>query len=112
MNLVAKEFVASRTDGDGVLVLSEFAGAVVGAARGAPGEPVRHRGHGGQSSTARSRWSPRSAGLGSRRCGPGWQTFDVHRWVASFLEQLERESPAADGAAGAPPAARPRCATS
>jgi len=28
MNLVAKEFVASRTDGDGVLVLSEFAGAV------------------------------------------------------------------------------------
>jgi trehalose 6-phosphate synthase/phosphatase len=27
MNLVAKEFVACRTDGDGVLVLSEFAGA-------------------------------------------------------------------------------------
>jgi trehalose 6-phosphate synthase len=27
MNLVAKEFVASRTDGEGVLVLSDFAGA-------------------------------------------------------------------------------------
>ena len=27
MNLVAKEFIASRADGDGVLVLSEFAGA-------------------------------------------------------------------------------------
>ena len=27
MNLVAKEFVASRPDGDGVLILSEFAGA-------------------------------------------------------------------------------------
>src|SRR6185295_3817340 len=27
MNLVAKEYVASRTDGDGVLVLSELAGA-------------------------------------------------------------------------------------
>ncbi len=27
MNLVAKEFAAARTDGDGVLVLSEFAGA-------------------------------------------------------------------------------------
>jgi trehalose 6-phosphate synthase len=27
MNLVAKEFVASRTDGDGVLILSRFAGA-------------------------------------------------------------------------------------
>lgn len=29
MNLVAKEFVSSRVDGDGVLVLSEFAGAAV-----------------------------------------------------------------------------------
>lgn len=29
MNLVAKEFIASRVDGDGVLVLSEFAGAAV-----------------------------------------------------------------------------------
>ena len=29
MNLVCKEFVASRVDGDGVLVLSEFAGAAV-----------------------------------------------------------------------------------
>jgi trehalose 6-phosphate synthase len=27
MNLVAKEYVAARDDGDGVLVLSEFAGA-------------------------------------------------------------------------------------
>jgi trehalose 6-phosphate synthase len=27
MNLVAKEFVASRDDGDGVLILSEFTGA-------------------------------------------------------------------------------------
>ena len=29
MNLVCKEFIASRLDGDGVLVLSEFAGAAV-----------------------------------------------------------------------------------
>ncbi|KMK67474.1 glucosylglycerol-phosphate synthase [Puniceibacterium sp. IMCC21224] len=29
MNLVAKEFAASRTDGDGVLILSEFAGAAM-----------------------------------------------------------------------------------
>lgn len=29
MNLVCKEFAAARTDGDGVLVLSEFAGAAV-----------------------------------------------------------------------------------
>ena len=29
MNLVCKEYVAARSDGDGVLVLSEFAGAAV-----------------------------------------------------------------------------------
>ena len=29
MNLVAKEFIAARVDGDGALVLSEFAGAAV-----------------------------------------------------------------------------------
>jgi trehalose-6-phosphate synthase len=29
MNLVCKEYAAARTDGDGVLVLSEFAGAAV-----------------------------------------------------------------------------------
>jgi glucosylglycerol-phosphate synthase len=29
MNLVCKEYVAARVDGDGVLVLSEFAGAAV-----------------------------------------------------------------------------------
>ena len=29
MNLVAKEYVAARVDGDGVLILSEFAGAAV-----------------------------------------------------------------------------------
>ncbi|MBD3677470.1 MAG: glucosylglycerol-phosphate synthase [Rhodobacteraceae bacterium] len=29
MNLVCKEFIAARTDGDGVLVLSEFAGAAI-----------------------------------------------------------------------------------
>jgi trehalose 6-phosphate synthase len=29
MNLVAKEYIACRTDGDGVLVLSEFAGAAI-----------------------------------------------------------------------------------
>jgi trehalose 6-phosphate synthase len=35
MNLVAKEYCASRVDGDGVLVLSEFAGAAAELQRGA-----------------------------------------------------------------------------
>ncbi|MGH7499078.1 MAG: bifunctional alpha,alpha-trehalose-phosphate synthase (UDP-forming)/trehalose-phosphatase [Gemmatimonadales bacterium] len=92
MNLVAKEFIASRNDGDGVLVLSEFAGAgwelpeavrvnpydVEGAAEvyyRALTMPVDER---------RARLAP----LRSRV-----QTFDVHRWVASFLQQLEESTP-------------------
>ncbi|WP_274373970.1 MULTISPECIES: trehalose-6-phosphate synthase [Synergistales] len=35
MNLVAKEYCACNTDGDGVLVLSEFAGAAGQLAKGA-----------------------------------------------------------------------------
>ena len=41
MNLVAKEFVASRIDGDGVLILSEFAGASWELPEAHPGESVR-----------------------------------------------------------------------
>ena len=41
MNLVAPEFVASRVDEDGVLVLSEFAGVAEQLARGATGQPLR-----------------------------------------------------------------------
>ena len=43
MNLVCKEFCAARTDGDGVLVLSEFAGAAVELAAAVPTNPFSHR---------------------------------------------------------------------
>jgi glucosylglycerol-phosphate synthase len=43
MNLVCKEFVASRTDGDGVLVLSEFAGAAVELPGAVMTNPFSHR---------------------------------------------------------------------
>jgi trehalose 6-phosphate synthase/phosphatase len=100
MNLVAKEFVACRTDEDGVLVLSEFAGAAdeltdallvnpydVDALADAlhqallmPG-PERRR---------------RMRALRS-------QVFanDVHRWTSSFLSALEERRP--DVAADARP---------
>ena len=42
MNLVAKEYVACRVDGGGVLLLSEFTGAAQRTAGGAAGESVRH----------------------------------------------------------------------
>ncbi|WP_078059173.1 glucosylglycerol-phosphate synthase [Tropicimonas marinistellae] len=43
MNLVCKEFVASRVEGDGVLVLSEFAGAAVELDAAIPTNPFSHR---------------------------------------------------------------------
>ncbi|NBC97281.1 MAG: glucosylglycerol-phosphate synthase [Deinococcus-Thermus bacterium] len=43
MNLVCKEYVASRTDGDGVLVLSEFAGAAVELPSAVLTNPFSHR---------------------------------------------------------------------
>ncbi|WP_193178245.1 glucosylglycerol-phosphate synthase [Oricola nitratireducens] len=43
MNLVAKEFVAARTDEDGVLVLSEFAGAAVEMAAAVVTNPFSHK---------------------------------------------------------------------
>ena len=46
MNLVAKEFVAARTDGDGVLVLSEFAGAAAELAEALLVNPYDLDGHG------------------------------------------------------------------
>ena len=43
MNLVAKEYVASRTDGDGALVLSEFAGAAVEMGSAVITNPFSHK---------------------------------------------------------------------
>ncbi|WP_418592742.1 glucosylglycerol-phosphate synthase [Ponticoccus sp. (in: a-proteobacteria)] len=43
MNLVCKEYCAARTDGDGVLVLSEFAGAAVELGAAVPTNPFSHK---------------------------------------------------------------------
>lgn len=89
MNLVAKEYVASRHDGTGVLVLSEFAGAarelrqailvnprdldqMVTAMEAAIRMPVREQRF-------------RMAALRARV-----RRHDVHEWAGAFLEALER----------------------
>ena len=106
MNLVAKEFVASRTDGDGVLVLSEFAGAAWELPEALQVNPYDTEATGEvifraltmEPEERRARLAP----LRERVA-----TFDVHRWVSSFIEQLERVtdptaralSPTAGGAA-------------
>jgi len=95
MNLVAKEFIASRTDGDGVLVLSEFAGASWELPEAIQVNPYDVDGM--ADSTYRALMmepEERRARLAPLRVRV--ETYDVHRWAATFLEQLEtltRRSP-------------------
>ena len=88
MNLVAKEFPAARIDDDGVLVLSEFAGAadeLVDAILVNPYDvdgtaEAIHRALTMDVTERRHRM---------RRLRQTVQEFDVHRWAKSFLEALE-----------------------
>jgi trehalose 6-phosphate synthase/phosphatase len=107
MNLVAKEFVASRIDGDGVLVLSEFAGASWELPEAIQVNPYDVDG------MAESAYRALTMDLEERRSRLAplrirVETYDVHRWAATFLEQLEtitRVSPAAAPPPGGPTAA-------
>jgi trehalose 6-phosphate synthase/phosphatase len=89
MNLVAKEFIASRPDGDGVLVLSEFAGAAWELPEALQVNPYDTDG------TAEVFFRALSMDPEERRARltPLRQrvaTFDVHSWISSFLDQLDR----------------------
>jgi trehalose 6-phosphate synthase/phosphatase len=107
MNLVAKEFVASRTDGEGVLVLSEFAGAAWELPEALQVNPYDVDGSAELYYRAltmpREERRARLAPLRTRV-----HTFDVHRWVATFLEHLAEITPAEPrlAAAGGPAARR------
>ncbi len=99
MNLVAKEFVASRPDEDGMLLLSEFAGAA-----SEMGEAVLVNPYdiGGTAATmARTLDMPaderktRMRALRERVLG-----FDVHRWASGFIADLESMSGASPKRAG------------
>jgi trehalose 6-phosphate synthase/phosphatase len=91
MNLVAKEFLASRVDDDGVLVLSEFAGAAAELGEAvvvnpydvdAVAETIR-----------RSLQMPRDER--HRRMRPMRRRVlehDVHAWAKSFVERLDSPS--------------------
>jgi trehalose 6-phosphate synthase len=97
MNLVAKEYVASRVDGNGVLVLSEFAGAA-----GELTEAIRVNPHDDRSlassfveaaempmDEARRRMAVMRATVAAN---------DVHRWAAGFLTVLGAAAGTADAA--------------
>ncbi len=88
MNLVAKEFVATRSDGDGVLVLSEFAGVadeLPGALFVNPYDvdeaaDVLHQALNMDEAERRRRMTSMRARV---------IAHDVHRWTESFLGALE-----------------------
>jgi trehalose 6-phosphate synthase/phosphatase len=95
MNLVAKEFVASRTDGDGVLILSEFAGAASDMGEAVIVNPYDidgmaaaiHQALEMPEAERRLRMAPLRARV---------IEHDVHHWVDDFLASLERK-PREDG---------------
>jgi trehalose 6-phosphate synthase/phosphatase len=107
MNLVAKEFVAARPDGDGVLVLSEFAGAASELSEALLVNPydvertaeTLHR----ALTMTREERQARMDVLRHRV-----MTYDVHWWARSFIARLERTAvePGAEPAVSPAPAVR------
>ncbi|HWN19993.1 MAG TPA: bifunctional alpha,alpha-trehalose-phosphate synthase (UDP-forming)/trehalose-phosphatase [Gemmatimonadales bacterium] len=88
MNLVAKEFVASRTDGDGVLVLSEFAGASWELPEAVQVNPYDVDGM-AEACYRALMMDPEERKTRLAPLRVRVDTYDVHRWAATFLEQLE-----------------------
>jgi trehalose 6-phosphate synthase/phosphatase len=89
MNLVAKEFVASRPDGDGVLVLSEFAGAAAELSEALLVNPYDIQ----RTSAALYRaltMPPDERRTRMSALRQRVMTHDVHWWARSFLSRLER----------------------
>jgi trehalose 6-phosphate synthase/phosphatase len=87
MNLVAKEFVAARNDEDGVLVLSEFAGAATELGEALHVNPYDVDALAGTIERAltmpRDERRERMTALRRRV-----QEHDVHRWASAFLDAL------------------------
>ena len=92
MNLVAKEFVAARTDEDGVLLLSEFAGAAAEMGEAIHINPYDQERLAAKINDAlampESERKARMRALRSRVL-----THDVHRWAESFISALEKTEP-------------------
>jgi len=94
MNLVAKEYVACRHDGGGVLVLSEFAGAAIELRDAILVNPHDTDGVKNALHTALT-MNPAEARRRMRAMRRQVLTHDVDRWARSFLDALGL--PAADG---------------
>lgn len=103
LNLVAKEFVAARSDGDGVLVLSEFAGVASELPDALQFNPYDVEGAAATLATALAMPADeRRRRMASMRAGLA--NHDVHRWVRTFLAELSATPPAAAAPRGGLPA--------
>jgi len=92
MNLVAKEYVAARTDGHGVLVLSEFAGAAAELASAITVNPYDVTGT--ATAIERALLMPEAEqALRMRELREVVQTQTVQKWASSFLRDLEALEP-------------------
>jgi alpha,alpha-trehalose-phosphate synthase [UDP-forming] len=91
MNLVAKEYVASRWDERGALVLSEFTGAAIELPQAYIVNP--HDIEGLKAAVVRAASaSPREAGRRMRAMRRRVFSHDVARWASEFLRALERSA--------------------
>jgi trehalose 6-phosphate synthase len=90
MNLVAKEYVASRIDQDGMLILSEFAGASDELRQALLVNPHDIDGLKGAMLHA-IRMPKRERMRRMRAMRKRVLTHDVQRWSATFLDALARE---------------------
>ena len=88
MNLVAKEFVASRTDEGGVLVLSEFAGAAAELGEALLVNPYDVDGMAAAMDRA-LRLSERERRTRMRALRERVRVQHVQQWVDSFVEELQ-----------------------
>jgi trehalose 6-phosphate synthase/phosphatase len=96
MNLVAKEFVTARTDEDGVLVLSEFAGAAAEMGEALQVNPydIETMAH-AYSDALRMPEEERRVRMRSLRHRIA--SRDVHHWAQSFIDALGGERPSPGG---------------
>jgi trehalose 6-phosphate synthase len=88
MNLVAKEYVATRVDGSGVLVLSEFAGAARELRRALLVNPRDEEGMATAMEAALS-LDPEEARQRMAFCRTMVRRHDVFEWAGQFVEALK-----------------------
>ena len=89
MNLVAKEFIASRVDNDGVLVLSEFAGAAVELADAVITNPFSNRAMDLTIISALAMPEPERQ-MRMKNLRAAVQKTDVRKWTPGTLELKQK----------------------